>query len=151
MKNGKYIAILLVGILVVIGVVLIIAFTTHSPNKVLENEYAQRDMLANIYSDMIRSRDINLTLDESALKNIVTDEYFSNDTINYLKMLEKQDSSYPFPYVLAISYHAETSILTVTMTSDNSLETQKYRISVENGKITYEHDGLCNIVNYNKI
>lgn len=151
MKNGKYIAILIIGILVIIGVISAIALTTHIPNKVLENEYAQRDMLANIYSDMIRSRDINLTLDESALKNIVTGESFSNDTINYLKMLEKHDSSYSFSYVLAISYHDETSILTVTITSDNSLETQKYKISVENGKITYEADGFGNIVNYNKI
>lgn len=146
MKKGKYIAILIAAIIVIVGIVAVIGLTSNNVSNILENEYAQREMLANIYTDMIRSRDINLTLDESALKNIVTGESFSNDTINYLKMVEKHDSTHPFPYVLAISYHKETSTLTVTITSDTSVETQKYKISVENGKLKYEADGFGTIV-----
>lgn len=147
MKNGKYIAILVIGIIVIVGIIALIWVNSDNTGNVLENEYAQREILAKIYLEMIRSRDINLTLDESALKNIVTGEFFSNDTINYLKMLENDTSTDSIEYVLAISYYAETSTLTVTITSGKSVETQKYKILVENGKLKYETDGFGTIIN----
>lgn len=148
MKNGKYIAILISAIVVIVGVVAVIGLISNNASNILENEYAQKEMLSKLYMEAIGSRDINLTLDESALKNIVTGESFSDDTINYLKTLENDTAEYSLEYILAISYHKETSTLTVTITSDTSVKTQKYKISVENGKLKYETDGFGTVVNY---
>ena len=144
MKNGKYIAILVIGIIVIVGIVALIGINSNLAhvNDVLANEYAQREMLSNIYMDIIGSRDINVALDESALKNLITGESFSDDTINYLTTLSQFANNGSLNYVLYTEYNVNTNRLIVKLKSDTSEYTNKYTISVESGKITYEPDEI---------
>ena len=144
MKNGKYIAILLACILVVIGVVSIITFSSNSKNtnEILKNEYIQRDMLANIYMSIVSQKEANITLDESALKNIVTGEDFSEETKNYLKLLNKTGYSELSDYTLYTQYNPSTNRLFVTLRSKTYEGVWKYTISFKNGKIEYVADSI---------
>lgn len=149
MKNSKYIALLIASIIGIIGIVTFLMINSNniSESDILENEYAQKEMLASIYTDMISSRDINLTLDESALKNLITGEQFSNHTINYLTTVVKPlDSDNSITYTLSTTYSQATNILTIKVTSDTTIETQKFIISVQNGKLSYKHYGMGTVV-----
>ena len=154
MKNNN-IVILVVSIVLICVVVCIacitFAFRSNFENKLKEEE-AQIELVTKIYKEFMDKKvdadKDNVSLDESALKNIATGEDLSESGLNNLKKnVEIKNEDAGFNYILSVKYSNKTDRLVVTLTRDTDANlgaytaTQKYKIYIKDGKLEYKIDG----------
>ena len=93
MKSSKNIVMLIVLCVVVLLAVIAVFFVNkNSVNNCIKDEKVQVETLKEIYKDMFsnfNTQDVNIVLDETALKNILTDERFSEENVTKLREVEK--------------------------------------------------------------
>ena len=154
MKKNN-IAILVVTIVLVCTVIAVACVTfvcrTKFVNKLTEEE-AQIELVTKIYKEFMNNKvDVendSVTLDESALKNLVTGENLSESGANSLKEnIEIKNNDTGYKYVLSVKYSNKTDKIIVTITRDTDANlgqytaTQKYKVSLKDGKLEYVADG----------
>ncbi len=153
MKSKTNIVILIgLAVVIVLAILVIFSCSKNSIDKLIEDEDVQVNTLINVYRDVldiVNSDDINIVLDESSLKNIITNEKFKEENILKLKNVEKSIENSQRIYTLSVQYSKSTHVLTVNITESgigNMKKTQKYKLDVKNGKINYQRDGQGIIV-----
>lgn len=150
--KSKFIPITLIFLIIIIALVLALFFIFGNNNsnvdKIIENENVQIAVLTDIYVDVlstINTDDGNIVLDNSALKNILTNEDFSEEGILKLKSVEKTNEDTNITYTIYSKYLSTTHTLSIEIIKDGTgymKHTQKYTLSVDNGKINFERDEL---------
>ena len=155
MKSYKIIILILfiVSISIIITLLTLYKFDTNNVNKLLEDEEKQVEILDKIYQDFIKNFNteyINIKLDESALKNILTNDNFNEDNVTKLKNIEKKYENSQVTYTLSIQYSYSTQELNVKFVrSDYESKmqaTQKYKIYTQNDEIIYDRVGYGTIL-----
>ena len=108
MKSNKIILLIcLFVILALVVISVIFIFNTNNVNKLLENEENQIKALTGIYQDFINgfnTENINIVLDSSALKNILTNKEFKEENIISLKNIEKSYENSQVTYTIYAIY-----------------------------------------------
>ena len=155
MKSYKVIILILfiVSISIIITLLTLYKFHTNNVNKLLEDEEKQVEILDKIYQDFIKNFNteyINIKLDESALKNILTNDNFNEDNITKLKNIEKKYENSQVTYTLSIQYSYSTQELNVKFVRSGyepkMQATQKYKIYTQNDEIIYDRVGYGTIL-----
>lgn len=149
MKSNKIILLIcLFVILALVVISVIFIFNTNNVNKLLENEENQIKALTGIYQDFINgfnTENINIVLDSSALKNILTNKEFKEENIISLKNIEKSYENSQVTYTISTQYTSSTKILTVKIVrtgyEHNMSVIQKYKLDSKNGEIIFERNG----------
>lgn len=150
MKN-RIIFIALLLIFIVIIVLISIFFIRNNEKNILLSNDNQVDVLIEIYNDFISSMNINdnIILSDNTLKNIITGERFDEENIERLRKFEDKKDNSNNPYTLSIEFFPKTNILNVTISRNKygyESKSQKYKLSIKNGKINYEQFGEGTIV-----
>ena len=104
MKSNKNIVMLIILCVVVLLAVIAVFFVNkNSVNNYIKDEKVQVETLKEIYKDMfsnLNTQDVNIVLDETALKNILTDEKFSEENVTKLQEVEKNVEGAQSTYTL---------------------------------------------------
>lgn len=146
--NKKIIIALLILLAIILATFLgVILFKDVYYESVLKDEVKQTEALYNIVQDIITEKGItnsNISLDDTFLKDLVTNEEFPDELKNKLTTLEKSDGE-GTTYTFSCVYDEYTRTLMVTLDSDdetetllNGRQTYTYYISVKSNKIHYE-------------
>ena len=153
MKSNKNIVMLIILCVVVLLAVIAVFFVNkNSVNNYIKDEKVQVETLKEIYKDMfsnLNTQDVNIVLDETALKNILTDERFSEENVTKLQEVEKNVEGAQSTYTLYIKYSKDTEVITIEVVGsgvDNSKTTQEYKLNVKNGKVVFERSGFGNTI-----
>ncbi len=147
--KSKLIPISIIILIIIIALVLamIFIFGTNNYDKLIKNENVQIAVLSNIYKDVlttINTNDGNISLDTSALKNIITNEEFSESNSLKLKNIEKIDEDKEITYTIYTKYLEETHTISIEIIQDDigyMKHTQEYKLYYEDGKINFERNG----------
>ncbi len=114
----------------------------NSNKKVLLDNKNQVELLSEMYKDFvldININDYNISLDDSAIKNLITKEYFDESSIDILKQVETSYSDSKSDYILSLKYDYNKKIIELTLKNDSgNMIRQKYILKIKNGKINYE-------------
>lgn len=150
----KYIIWIIISIIVIVAIAFgIYFFNMKNIEKILEDENNQVNALKGVYEDFLGRLNLeedNIILDESCLRNIISGVEFSDENKEKLKEVEKINEEYEFAYDLSLKYNVQTSILTLKLEEKNHglmTSTQSYKLSVKNGAIVYETDGVGETIN----
>ena len=153
MKSSKNIVMLIVLCVVVLLAVIAVFFVNkNSVNNCIKDEKVQVETLKEIYKDMFsnfNTQDVNIVLDETALKNILTDERFSEENVTKLQEVEKNVEGLQSTYTLYTKYSKDTEVITIEVVGsgvDNSKTTQEYKLNVKNGNVVFERSGFGNTI-----
>ena len=153
MKSSKNIVMLIVLCVVVLLAVIAVFFVNkNSVNNCIKDEKVQVETLKEIYKDMFsnfNTQDVNIVLDETALKNILTDERFSEENVTKLREVEKNVEGLQSTYTLYTKYSKDTGVITIEVVGsgvDNSKTTQEYKLNVKNGNVVFERSGFGNTI-----
>ena len=145
MKSSKNIVMLIVLCVVVLLAVIAVFFVNkNSVNKCIKDEKVQVETLKEIYKDMFsnfNTQDVNIVLDETALKNILTDERFSEENVTKLREVEKNVEGLQSTYTLYTKYSKDTGVITIEVVGSgvkNSKRIQQYKLNVKNSKLNFE-------------
>lgn len=110
--------------------------------KVLLDNKNQFELLSEMYKDFVLDININeynISLDDSAIKNLITKEYFDESSIDILKQVETSYSDSKSNYILSLKYDYNKKIIELTLKNDSgNMIRQKYILKIKNGKINYE-------------
>ena len=110
--------------------------------KVLLDNKNQVELLSEMYKDFVLDININeynSSLDDSAIKNLITKEYFDESSIDILKQVETSYSDSKSDYILSLKYDYNKKIIELTLKNDSgNMIRQKYILKIKNGKINYE-------------
>lgn len=110
--------------------------------KVLLDNKNQVELLSEMYKDFVLDININeynISLDDSAIKNLITKEYFDESSIDVLKQVETSYSDSKSNYILSLKYDYNKKIIELTLKNDSgNMIRQKYILKIKNGKINYE-------------
>lgn len=110
--------------------------------KVLLDNKNQVELLSEMYKDFVLDFNINeynISLDDSAIKNLITKEYFDESSIDILKQVETSYSDSKSNYILSLKYDYNKKIIELTLKNDSgNMIRQKYILKIKNGKINYE-------------
>lgn len=110
--------------------------------KVLLDNKNQVELLSEMYKDFVLDININeysISLDDSAIKNLITKEYFDESSIDILKQVETSYSDSKSNYILSLKYDYNKKIIELTLKNDSgNMIRQKYILKIKNGKINYE-------------
>ncbi len=140
-RKGIILLICLAVVVVIIAVVAILLFNSNKVERLLKDENVQVELLASMYKDMLKfNDDANIVLDESALKNILTNEKFSEENTSKLKEFEK-DMESSRTLILKVTYAKKTHTLYLSLTDTRNnikVESSQYKIDVSNGKLVYK-------------
>ena len=134
-------------IIIALVLAMIFIFGTNNYDKLIKNENVQIAVLSNIYKDVlttINTNDGNISLDTSALKNIITNEEFSESNSLKLKNIEKIDEDKEITYTIYTKYLEETHTISIEIIQDDigyMKHTQEYKLYYEDGKINFERNG----------
>ena len=120
----------------------------NSNKKVLLDNKNQVELLSEMYKDFVLDININeynISLDDSAIKNLITKEYFDESSIDILKQVETSYSDSKSNYILSLKYDYNKKIIELTLKNDSgNMIRQKYILKIKNGKINYEkYDNAC--------
>lgn len=143
MKLKNILIIILIAICVIIFGLWIV-FKSNSIDKLIEDENVQVDTLINIYKDVVeRNKEANIILGESALKNIITKENFTDENTLKIKSVEKNSAEFNVTCSLYKSYSKSKHVVTVTVIGDDgkTRNTEEYKLYVKDGKVEVEHKG----------
>ena len=114
----------------------------NSNKKVLLDNKNQVELLSEMYKDFVLDININeynISLDDSAIKNLITKEYFDESSIDILKQVETSYSDSKSNYILSLKYDYNKKIIELTLKNDSgNMIRQKYILKKKNGKINYE-------------
>ena len=114
----------------------------NSNKKVLLDNKNQVELLSEMYKDFVLDININeynISLDDSAIKNLITKEYFDESSIDVLKQVETSYSDSKSNYILSLKYDYNKKIIELTLKNDSgNMIRQKYILKIKNGKINYE-------------
>ena len=114
----------------------------NSNKKVLLDNKNQVELLSEMYKDFVLDININeysISLDDSAIKNLITKEYFDESSIDILKQVETSYSDSKSNYILSLKYDYNKKIIELTLKNDSgNMIRQKYILKIKNGKINYE-------------
>lgn len=114
----------------------------NSNKKVLLDNKNQVELLSEMYKDFVLDININeynISLDDSAIKNLITKEYFDESSIDVLKQVETSYSDSKSDYILSLKYDYNKKIIELTLKNDSgNMIRQKYILKIKNGKINYE-------------
>lgn len=147
-RKGIILLICLAVVAVVAVAIIILLFNSNKVEKLLEDENVQVELLVSIYKEMIAPLvNTNIVLDESVLKNILTNEKLSEENIIKLKELEKNIEGSD-TFILEAKYLKKTHTIYLNFvdTRDNvKVRSFKYKIDVSNGKLIY-NGGLTQTV-----
>ena len=145
MKSSKNIVMLIVLCVVVLLAVIAVFFVNkNSVNNCIKDEKVQVETLKEIYKDMFsnfNTQDVNIVLDETALKNILTDERFSEENVTKLREVEKNVEGLQSTYTLYTKYSKDTEVITIEVVGSgvkNSKRIQQYKLNVKNSKLNFE-------------
>ena len=145
MKSSKNIVMLIVLCVVVLLAVIAVFFVNkNSVNNCIKDEKVQVETLKEIYKDMFsnfNTQDVNIVLDETALKNILTDERFSEENVTKLQEVEKNVEGLQSTYTLYTKYSKDTGVITIEVVGSgvkNSKRIQQYKLNVKNSKLNFE-------------
>ena len=145
MKSSKNIVMLIVLCVVVLLAVIAVFFVNkNSVNNCIKDEKVQVETLKEIYKDMfsnLNTQDVNIVLDETALKNILTDERFSEENVTKLQEVEKNVEGLQSTYTLYTKYSKDTGVITIEVVGSgvkNSKRIQQYKLNVKNSKLNFE-------------
>lgn len=145
MKSSKNIVILIILCVVVLLAVIAVCFVNkNSVNNCIKDEKVQVETLKEIYKDMFsnfNTQDVNIVLDETALKNILTDERFSEENVTKLREVEKNVEGLQSTYTLYTKYSKDTGVITIEVVGSgvkNSKRIQQYKLNVKNSKLNFE-------------
>ena len=110
--------------------------------KVLLDNENQVELLSEMYKDFVLDININeynISLDDSAIKNLITKEYFDESSIDILKQVETSYSDSKSDYILSLKYDYNKKIIELTLKNDSgNMIRQKYILKIKYGKINYE-------------
>ena len=153
MKLNKNIVMLIVlCVVVLLAVIAVFFINKNSVNNCIKDEKVQVETLKEIYKDMfsnLNTQDVNIVLDETALKNILTDERFSEENVTKLQEVEKNVEGAQSTYTLYTKYSKDTEVITIEVVGsgvDNSKTTQEYKLNVKNGNVVFERSGFGNTI-----
>ena len=145
MKSSKNIVMLIVLCVVVLLAVIAVFFVNkNSVNNCIKDEKVQVETLKEIYKDMFsnfNTQDVNIVLDETALKNILTDERFSEENVTKLQEVEKNVEGAQSTYTLYTKYSKDTEVISIEVNGSgvkNSKRIQQYKLNVKNSKLNFE-------------
>lgn len=145
MKLNKNIVMLIVLCVVVLLAVIAVFFVNkNSVNNCIKDEKVQVETLKEIYKDMfsnLNTQDVNIVLDETALKNILTDERFSKENVTKLQEVEKNVEGAQSTYTLYTKYSKDTEVIAIEVNGSgvkNSKRIQQYKLNVKNSKLNFE-------------
>lgn len=130
--------------IIVILMIAIIAYLLifNLNKKVLLDNKNQVELLSEMYKDFVLDININeynISLDDSAIKNLITKEYFDESSIDILKQVETSYSDSKSNYILSLKYDYNKKIIELTLKNDSgNMIRQKYILKIKNGKINYE-------------
>ena len=137
--------ILVIFILIIVLTYIGLDINKNRINNIIANETNQVQALKVIYKDFLKDCDGNIILDDSTLKNIITNEKFSEENQNTLKLLEINSGNTLFTYTLYAEYNPTTRVLKLTLEgADTSLYSKSYKLNVKNSHITYTPSKLSN-------
>ena len=145
MKSSKNIVMLIVLCVVVLLAVIAVFFVNkNSVNNCIKDEKVQVETLKEIYKDMFsnfNTQDVNIVLDETALKNILTDERFSEENVTKLREVEKNVEGLQSTYTLYTKYSKDTEVIAIEVNGSgvkNSKRIQQYKLNAKNSKLNFE-------------
>lgn len=145
MKLNKNIVMLIVLCVVVLLAVIAVFFVNkNSINNCIKDEKVQVETLKEIYKDMfsnLNTQDVNIVLDETALKNILTDERISEENVTKLQEVEKNVEGAQSTYTLYTKYSKDTEVIAIEVNGSgvkNSKRIQQYKLNVKNSKLNFE-------------
>ena len=130
--------------IIVILMIAIIAYLLifNLNKKVLLDNENQVELLSEMYKDFVLDININeynISLDDSAIKNLITKEYFDESSIDILKQVETSYSDSKSDYILSLKYDYNKKIIELTLKNDSgNMIRQKYILKIKYGKINYE-------------
>jgi hypothetical protein len=137
--------ILTILIVFILIILLIIFLLFNSNKKIYLNDQNQVEVLNKMYTEFIleeNNENSNIILDDSAIKNIITKEYFDDSSIFKLRSLETNCDNPESNYILSLKYNSKKRIIELTLsdTYGNKVK-QEYILKIQNGKINYEKNG----------
>lgn len=146
MKVKKIFVITFILIIFFIAFLLLKSFITRKNNEILKNENIQIELLKKIYTNFIESNNKNndnIILDNTALRNLLTKETFSEEHQYLLKQIGAKENP-DFTYILSLTYNIDSKILKLTLMEENGLETiiQKYKLNIKNNNLVFEPTGI---------
>lgn len=147
MKKIKILIIVfIILVLAIISAFIFFKWNENQINSIITDEAKQVQALRVIYTDFLSNqKEGNIVLDESALKNIITDEFFTEENQNILKLLEVNSGNNSFTYTLYAEYNPVNRVLSLSLDgTDTSLYTKTYKLNVKDSNITYIPSKLSN-------
>ena len=147
MKKIKILIIVfIILVLAIISAFIFFKWNENRINSIITDEAKQVQALRVIYTDFLSNqKEGNIVLDESALKNIITDEFFTEENQNILKLLEMNSGNNSFTYTLYAEYNPVNRVLSLSLDgTDTSLYTKTYKLNVKDSNITYIPSKLSN-------
>ncbi len=147
MKDKKIKVILVVIlVLVIVAIILIVSriYIKFRNGEIMSSEEKQIIVLDKLYreflSNSIDKADVTITLNDSALRNIVTKQSFSKENINKLIEIEIQSENPSNIYTLYAKIGGKFIELTL-IDESGTIEVQKYELYISNGNIEYKTSG----------
>ena len=131
-------------VVVLLAVIAVFFVNKNSVNNCIKDEKVQVETLKEIYKDMfsnLNTQDVNIVLDETALKNILTDERFSEENVTKLQEVEKNVEGAQSTYTLYTKYSKDTEVIAIEVNGSgvkNSKRIQQYKLNVKNSKLNFE-------------
>ena len=122
--------------IIVILMISIVAYLLifNSNKKVLLDNKNQVELLSEMYKDFVLDININeynISLDDSAIKNLITKEYFDESSIDILKQVETSYSDSKSNYILSLKYDYNKKIIELTLKNDSgNMIRQKYILKI---------------------
>lgn len=140
MKKSAIIGIISVLFVLCLVIVLFMNIGNKTENyDILSLDMKQVEVLKKIISSEVPSdTPFNVELHSSLYTNLVTGKPYCEEALNELRALEKEVENPIGTYVVSAIYNRDNSILAIMIQSKYLEKTLYYRLSVSNGKISYE-------------
>ena len=140
MKKGAIIVIICALIVVCLATVLVLNLTNKAnTDEILTSDIKQVEVLKKIISSEVPDdTPFNVKLHSVLYNNLITGKPYTENALNELLSLEKEVDEPVDTYIVSALYSKDNSILAVMIQSNSLEKTSYYRLSVSNGKISYE-------------
>jgi Na+-transporting NADH:ubiquinone oxidoreductase subunit NqrC len=109
---------LIISILI-LGILLFNLYTNKKEKILLDNNN-QIKLLCEIYDNFLKYYNTNIVLDESALRNFITNEEFDAEGKELLKKFEKHSEDSSGNYIMSVKYNSSNKVLTTTLFDYNT-------------------------------
>lgn len=132
--------ILSIIIFIIITIALLYITKVEIDKSILKSTKEQVRVLRSIYGDLASRYPYYISFDNSALRNFITNESFSEENMAYIKDINEEREETDTKVVLSMSYNKNTKTITLklkTISNGNisQIQVQSYKLVVKNGKI----------------